>query len=169
MLRVAVFAIAFGLALASVLAWWRASPAAVPPSVSSSALPVVFHGGDADGIAAARDALDRVFATATGARARARIASGALASPLTIELNRHGANFTPYRVPGRELGETIFFDPSSHPPVETERGSEPAYPETVLAHELGHAVFKLRSEQEVIDAVENPVRDELGLPRRSRF
>jgi hypothetical protein len=39
----------------------------------------------------------------------------------------------------------------------------------VLAHELGHAVFKFTSEQDVIDAVENPVRDQLGLPRRSRF
>jgi hypothetical protein len=30
-------------------------------------------------------------------------------------------------------------------------------------------VLKLTSEQAVIDAVENPVRDQLGLPRRVRF
>jgi hypothetical protein len=30
-------------------------------------------------------------------------------------------------------------------------------------------VFKLTSEQAVIDEVENPVRDQLGLPRRVRF
>jgi len=168
MLRATGIALAFGLALALALAWWRTTPAAVPARAPAPP-PVVFHGDDAAGIAVARDALDRVFATPTGARALDRLASGALAGPLTIELNRSGANFTAYRVPGRELGETIFFDPSSRPTVETERGGETARAETVLAHELGHAVLKLTSEQEVIDAVENPVRDQLGLPRRSRF
>ena len=86
-----------------------------------------------------------------------------------MKLNARGDNYTPYRIPGRVLGESIYFDPSSRPSVETERGSEPARAETVLAHELGHAVFKLTSEQEVIDAVENPVRADLGLPRRIRF
>jgi hypothetical protein len=129
----------------------------------------VFRGGDAAGSGIARDALERVFTTPTGALALQRLVAGVIAGPLTIELNHRGANFTAYRIPGRELGETIFFDPSSHPLVETALGPEPAYAETVLAHELGHAVFKLTSEQEVIDAVENPVREELGLPRRSRF
>jgi hypothetical protein len=163
-------ALAFGIALASAAPWWKRTPAAVPPLPRPLARPnVVFRGGDADGIAIARGALDRVFATPTGARALERLTSGALLGPLTIELNGRGANFTAYRVPGRVLGETIFFDPKSHPLVQTARGPEPAYAETVLAHELGHAVFKLTSEQEVIDAVENPVRDQLGLPRRSRF
>ena len=163
-------ALAFGFALFSATPWWRKAPAAVPPPVPHVlAPPVVFHGGDAIGIGIARDALERVFATPTGALALERLASGTLTGPLTIELNQRGANFTEYRVPGRELGETIFFDPSSHPLVETALGRKPAYAETVLAHELGHAVFKLTSEQEVIDAVENPVRDQLGLPRRSRF
>jgi hypothetical protein len=53
--------------------------------------------------------------------------------------------------------------------VETERGPLPACPETILAHELGHALFKLVSEAEVIRDVENPVRASLGLPRRVRF
>jgi hypothetical protein len=168
MKRGSAAALAFGLALAATVIWWRAAPAAIPPP-RVAAPPVVFHGDDAEGLSIARAALDRVFATSTGARALAKLASGALAGPVTIELNRHGANFTEYRVPGRELGETIFFDPSSRPLVETAHGREPAHAETVLAHELGHAVFKLTSEQEVIDAIENPVRDELGLPRRSRF
>jgi hypothetical protein len=168
MKRASAVALAFGLALAAVALWWRISPAAIPPP-RAVVPPIVFHGDDAEAVAVARAALDRVFATATGARALARLSSGALAGPLTIELNRRGANFTEYRVPGRELGETIFFDPSSHPLVDTALGREPARAETVLAHELGHAVFKLVSEQEVIDAIENPVRDELGLPRRSRF
>ena len=171
MTAVKAIALAFGFALASAAPWWRngarGRAAAVPRHVFAPH--VVFRGGDAVGIGIARDALERVFATPTGALALERLASGALTGPLTIELNRRGANFTEYRVPGRELGETIFFDPSSHPLVETALGLEPAYAETVLAHELGHAVFKLTSEQEVIDAVENPVRDQLGLPRRSRF
>ena len=160
-------AVASGLAL-SAAALWRSAPAAVaPPSIAWPS--VVFRGGDAQGLSVARSALEHVFATPTGEKVRARIASGAFAGPLSIELNARGDNYTAYRVPGRELGETIYFDPSSHPTVETERGSESARAETVLAHELGHAVLKLVSEQEVIDAVENPVRAELGLPRRVRF
>ncbi len=171
MTPVKAIALAFGFVLASAAPWWRKAPAAVTPPVPRHVFAphVVFRGGDAAGIGIARDALERVFATPTGALALERLASGALTGPLTIELNRRGANFTEYRVPGRQLGETIFFDPSSHPLVETALGREPAYAETVLAHELGHAVFKLTSEQEVIDAVENPVRVQLGLPRRSRF
>jgi hypothetical protein len=161
-------ALASGLALGAATAWWRPAPAAIAPA-RLVAPRVVFHGDDPVGAEIARAALARVFATPIGAQARARLDSGELSGPLTIELNHLGANFTEYRIPGRELGETIHFDPDSTPPVETERGSETARAETVLAHELGHAVFKLRSEQEVIDAVENPVRDQLGLPRRVRF
>ena len=169
MTRASATCLAFAIALIGAIAWWRTAPAAIsPPRVALP--PVVFRGeADAQAFAIARGALDRVFATPTGARALERLHSGVLAGPLTIELNRRGANFTAYRVPGRELGETIFFDPSSRPLVETAAGRTPAYAETVLAHELGHAVFKLTSEQAVIDAVENPGRDELGLPRRSRF
>jgi hypothetical protein len=171
MTSIKAIAVAFGFLLASATPGWRRAPAAVrPPTASLVASPhVIFRGGDAVGSGVAREALERVFATPTGSLALQRLVSGAITGPLTIELNGRGANFTAYRVPGRELGETIWFDPSSHPLVETALGPEPAYAETVLAHELGHAVFKLTSEQEVIDAVENPVRDELGLPRRSRF
>ena len=162
-------ALAFGLALGAATAWWRSAPAAVAPPRVAEPL-VVFRGDDdAQGAAIARAALDRVFATPVGAQARARLASGVFSGPLAIELNHSGANYTEYRVPGRELGETIYFDPASHPPVETERGQETAIAETVLAHELGHAVFKIASEQEGIDAVENPVREQLGLARRIRF
>ena len=167
MKRRRAIAFASGLALFAA-ALWRSAPAAVvPPSIAWPS--VVFRGGDAQGLSVARSALEHVFATPTGEKVRARIASGAFAGPLSIELNARGDNYTAYRVPGRELGETIYFDPSSRPTVETERGSETARAETVLAHELGHAVMKLISEQEVIDAVENPVRAELGLPRRVRF
>jgi len=117
----------------------------------------------------ARGALERLFATETGARVREILRSGVLLEPLTIELNQRGENFTPYRVPGRWLGETVVYDPSALAPVETEQGRLPATPETILAHELGHAIFKLRSEEDVIREVENPVRRELGLPARSRF
>jgi hypothetical protein len=126
------------------------------------------HGG-AELRVLTRRALDRLFATRIGARVRERLDSGALAGPVTIELNLRGDDFTPYRVPGEELGETIVFDPWTLPLVDTELGRLPATRETVLAHELGHAVFKLRSEHEVIREVENPLRQELGLPLRVRF
>ena len=127
------------------------------------------RGGDLRAAQITRGALEVLLATQVGARAREILRSGALPEPLTLELNERGDNFTPYRVPGRELGETIVFDPSSLSLVETEQGVLPATPETILAHELGHAVFKLRSEEDVIREIENPIREELGLPRRRRF
>ena len=127
------------------------------------------RGGDLRSARLARGALEVLLATQVGARAREILRSGALSEPLTLELNERGDNLTPYRVPGRELGETIVFDPSSLALVETEQGVLPATPETILAHELGHAVFKLRSEEDVIREIENPIRQELGLPRRRRF
>ena len=160
-------ALAFGVALIAV-AVWRSAPAAIPPPRVADPS-VVFRGGDAQGLEIARSALEHVLATPIGVQLRERLASAQFSGPLAIELNARGDNYTPYRVPGRELGETIYFDPSSRPTVETERGSETARAETVLAHELGHAVLKLTSEQAVIEAVENPVRDQLGLPRRVRF
>jgi hypothetical protein len=116
-----------------------------------------------------RAALERLLATRVGSRAREILASGALRTPLTIEISHRGDHLTAYRVPGVEIGETIVFDPWTLPLVETELGRRPATPETVLAHEFGHALFKLRSEADVIREIENPVREELGLPRRSRF
>ena len=128
----------------------------------------MFRGGDGAALGAARQALERVFATAVGAEARGG-SRRACSRGRSIELNHRGENFTTYRLPGRELGETIAFDPDSRPLVHTERGREPARAETVLAHELGHAVFKLRTEREVIERVENPVREQIGLPRRVDF
>lgn len=166
MLRFAAFVFGF----AALIPWWRSAPAAVPPPTAPPRPPlVVFHGDDATGLPAARAALQNVLDTTIGRQVRERLASSAFAGPLTIELNDRGENFTEYRVPGRELGETIAFDPWSRPLVETERGREAARPETVLAHEIGHAVFKLTSERDVIEAVENPVREQMGLPRRRRF
>jgi hypothetical protein len=114
-------------------------------------------------------ALTHVFLTRVGTSARARLLSGVLPEPLTIVVNAHRDNLTLYRVAGRELSQTILFDPTAFPLVETDEGTRTATAETVLAHELGHAVFGLRSEQDVIHEVENPVRAELGLPLRVRF
>ena len=172
MKRSAAIAFVFGLALAvAPIPHARTELIPEPEARAADLLPssVVFHGTDVAALGTARRALERVFATPVGAEARERLAAGLLAEPLTIELNQRGDNFTPYRLPGRELGETIMFDPESHPLVHTERGLEPASAETVLAHELGHAVFKLRTEQEVIERVENPVRERIGLPRRIAF
>jgi hypothetical protein len=156
-----------------------ALPVAGLPSVSAPALaalallpaplPVRLRGDPGAPAERTRAALARVLATSVGARARQLLESGWLPGPITIEVNHHGDHFTRYRVPGGELGETIVFDPDSLPWVDTEAGLLRALPETVLAHELGHAVFKLVSEEAVIRAIENPVRDDLGLPRRLHF
>jgi hypothetical protein len=164
-----------GLSLLTLLpgqGWFgRPDPAPPPPVLLATppALPVRFLGDDAGADDRARIALTRVLATEVGLRARQLLESGTLQGPLTIEVNHRGDQFTRYRVPGRELGETIVFDPDRLPLVDTEAGLMRALPETVLAHELGHAVFKLVSEEAVITAIENPVRDALGVPRRKHF
>lgn len=151
---------------------WLGRPP-TPPSPPAALAPpplTVRYLSDAGGAGVrARLALERVLATDIGQQARLLMESGALPGPLTIELNQRGDQFTRYRVPGRELSETICFDPDRLPLVETEAGPLRALPETVLAHELGHAVFKLVEERAVIQAVENPVRQALGLPLRSHF
>lgn len=139
------------------------APVLAPPPVTVRIV------GGPELAALTRNAMDRVFHTRVGARMRSRIESGALDGPLTIELNLRGEAFTPYRVPGGELASRIVFDAWTLPLVETELGPMRATRETVLAHELGHAVLKLRDEEQVIREVENPVREELGLPRRVRF
>jgi len=143
----------------------------LPPSSASEGWPAELRirGGDEAGAAVARSALERILATGVGARARALLGSEGNTAPITVAIDARGDNLTWYRVPGREPGETIAFDPSRLPLVETEAGPQPATPETVLAHELGHALFKLQTEEAVIVEVENPVRAELGLPARSVF
>lgn len=155
-----------------LLPGWQAEPEPprhVPQAAYRLQPTVVFIGDAGPAVLRARAALDRVLATPVGVKARELLDAGVLAGPLVIDLNHRGENFTAYRVPGLELGETILFDPWSRPLVDTEHGRLEAAPETVLAHELGHAVFKLTSEEAVIDAVENPIRAALGMPRRSHF
>jgi hypothetical protein len=161
------------LSVAAFLPWWRAESAPTTPYPTALLRrhepAIVFVGDDGPALPRARSALERVLQTPVGVKARELLESGVLVGPLTIDLNHRGENFTAYRIPGRELGETIHFDPWSRPLVETERGREEALPETVLAHELGHAVFKLVSEEAVIQAIENPVREQMGMPRRRHF
>jgi len=140
------------------------------PLDSSAALPELrIEGGSDVEVAHVRRVLARVLGTRVGAKARARLESGELREPLRVLLNSGRDNLTRYRIDGRELSETIVFDPAAFPLVETSAGTRSAPPETVLAHELGHAVFKLASEEQVIHEVENPIRAELGLPLRLRF
>ena len=140
-----------------------------PPARPGSAWPEVRIEGPSVETPGAWRVLERVLATHACERLRARIASGELPEPLAIVLNERRDNLTLYRVAGRELSQTILFDPKAYPLVETEAGLRAAPPETVLAHELGHAVLGLTSEADVIREVENPVRAEFGLPLRVRF
>jgi hypothetical protein len=142
--------------------------ATTAPAAPTTLAGVRIHGGPELRLLTQR-ALERLLSTQVGARLRERLESGTLAGPLTIELNLRGDDFTAYRVPGEEIGETVVFDPWTLPNVETQRGLLPATRETVLAHELGHAVLKLETEDDVIREVENPLRQELGLPLRVRF
>lgn len=144
----------------------RAGDGPAPAASAAPALIRIRGGAELEGLT--RRTLERIFATRPGARMRERLESGEIA-PVTIELNALGDAFTRYHVPGEVIGETIAFDPLTLPLVDTELGRLPATRETVLAHELGHAVLKLRLEDQVIRDVENPLRAELGLPLRVRF
>lgn len=161
--KLAAAALLFGLAPDGL------TDAPAPARAELRPLAVEISGGADVEAPRARRALERVLATEVGERARALLRAGAASGPLRIELNARRDNHTPYRVAGRELSETIVFDPAAFPLVWTDAGRRLATPETVLAHELGHAVFKLASEEAVIRQVENPVRAELGLPLRLRF
>jgi hypothetical protein len=157
------------VALFTLLALAPASGLRELPPPPDPGWPEVHIEGPPVATAGVARALARVFATRVGTRVRERLMSGALPEPLTIVLNAKHDNLTLYRVAGRELSQTILFDPAAFPLVETEAGTRSAWAETVLAHELGHAVFQLISEEDVIREVENPVRAELGLPLRTRF
>jgi hypothetical protein len=162
------------VALAAAVTLLGLAPASglreLAPLDSGRVLPLLrIEGGSDVEVPRVRRVLSRVLATRIGAKARARLESGDLQDPLTVLLNSRGDNLTRYRIAGHELSETIVFDPAAFPLVETEAGLRAAPPETVLAHELGHAVFKLASEDDVIREVENPVRADLGLPLRTRF
>ena len=161
------------LSLTALFPWWAPEPLPRPAirSIAGHSVgpAIVFVGDSGPALTRARAALEHVLQTPVGVTARELLESGVLGGPLVIEVNLRGENYTPYRVPGSVLGERILFDPWSRPLVDTERGREFALPETVLAHELGHAVFKLASEEAVIQAIENPAREQMGMPRRMHF
>ena len=75
-------------------------PAAELARVASPGVTRIRIHGGAELRVLTRRALDRLFATRIGARVRERLDSGALAGPVTIELNLRGDDFTPDRVPG---------------------------------------------------------------------
>lgn len=65
-------------------------------------------------------------------------------------------------------------DPTYHPVVNTVDGPQTAPSVVVLGHEVGHAATGADDgpsidRMENVNASENPIRDELGLPRRTTY
>jgi RHS repeat-associated protein len=73
----------------------------------------------------------------------------------------------------RAWGRNIYLDPNYHPAVDTTCGKQKSSTEIMLGHEFGHAVrgdiFPTDADemQNIIDN-ENPIRQELSLPRRTQ-
>lgn len=71
--------------------------------------------------------------------------------------------------------KTIVADPNYHPIVNTEIGPQAAPSVIVLGHEVGHAATGLTDgtapeySMDTVNGAENPIRDELGLPRRTTY
>ena len=74
----------------------------------------------------------------------------------------------------RAWGRNIYLDPNYHPAVDTTCGKQKSPTEIMLGHEFGHAVrgdiFPTDADemQNIIDN-ENPIRQELSLPRRTQY
>jgi len=72
----------------------------------------------------------------------------------------------------------MIVDPNGHPGIQTTEGVIPASTERIIAHEMGHAATgapdpppSLRTSEPGINVLknENPVAEELGEPRRTRY
>lgn len=68
---------------------------------------------------------------------------------------------------------TIRIDPNFSPMTNTTQGDQPANTTTIMAHEVGHAATKTwddgPNQMNNVNANENPVRRELGLPERTTY
>ncbi|WP_277344587.1 RHS repeat-associated core domain-containing protein, partial [Metapseudomonas otitidis] len=68
---------------------------------------------------------------------------------------------------------TIRIDPNFNPMTNTTQGDQPASTTTIMAHEVGHAATKTwddgAGQMNNVNANENPVRRELGLPERTSY
>jgi hypothetical protein len=69
--------------------------------------------------------------------------------------------------------KTIRIDPGFSPLIYTEQGIMRADPVTILGHEIGHAATKTWDDgpgrMNNINKNENPIREQLNLPRRTKY
>jgi RHS repeat-associated protein len=95
-------------------------------------------------------------------------------SPNTYRITRK----FPFKIPGLKPGrafyhdytKTIVVDPTYHPKLNTTKGSQAATTAVILGHEIGHAATGLGDENMAnVNANENPIRQELGLPERITY
>ncbi|MDP3019170.1 MAG: RHS repeat-associated core domain-containing protein, partial [Methylococcaceae bacterium] len=90
-------------------------------------------------------------------------------------------NKFPYKIPGfkpdkafyHEVSKTIIVDPTYHPRLTTNEGPQRAPTESILGHEIGHAATGIEDDgpnrMNNVNANENPIRQELGLPSRTNY
>jgi len=84
----------------------------------------------------------------------------------------------PFNIPGlkpsrafyHDYTKTIVVDPTYHPKLNTTKGSQAATTTVILGHEIGHAATGLGDDNMAnVNANENPIRQELGLPERTTY
>ena len=121
------------------------------------------HGQTDADTAALTAAYQQILSTRTGAGLEFTLESSATIYTIT---NVPG-------VPAQFISSTntISLDPNFTPVLQTTDGPQVASTDILLAHELGHAVTGLPDEgpMNVIDAVENSYRADLGLPARTAY
>ncbi len=90
-------------------------------------------------------------------------------------------NKFPFNIPGlkpdrafyHDYSKTITVDPTYHPNLNTTEGYQPAPTTVILGHEIGHAATGIGDDgsarMDNVNANENPIRQELGLPGRITY
>jgi len=85
---------------------------------------------------------------------------------LTIRPTNHDAYYDSH-------DNSINVDPNFHPNVYTSNGVQPASTEIILGHELGHGGSGKHDDgpnnMNNVNATENPIRHDLGLPDRTKY
>ena len=123
-------------------------------------------GGTAAEQKAIRDDLTRVFGTKRGQEMVAAIQERGF--PVEVQINDSGQ-----LLGDLAHGKWIRIDLGMHPNIQTTAGVIPAPTARILAHELGHAVFRMNDTgpglMANVLANENPIAIELGEPARTRY
>ncbi|MGZ5051438.1 MAG: RHS repeat-associated core domain-containing protein [Methylobacter sp.] len=95
-------------------------------------------------------------------------------SPDTYNITNKSPDGAPDRASYAYGRKIITVDPNYHPKLNTSAGRQRASTAVILGHEIGHAATGIDDwpspdRMNNVNANENPIRDELGIPRRTTY